>query len=370
MRIALMLRTLDEKGGIGIYTRYLLDELLALDRKNEYVLLYRNPSHLGKFSHYPNVRERVVAGNNKAYWDQIAIPWACWQEKVHLVFHPKFTAPLLAPCRVIMSVHGADWLIPEQAQFYGKWNVLYNKIFLPLYFRKCSKVVSSANLTREDFNRALRLPPDKVRTIYYGAGKPFRRIDDKDFLDRVKRRYGLPDQFILTLSGYDRGKRKNIDGIIRAYQLFHGRTPHKLVIGGKDCDKFKADYNVPEEGYGKDILFPGWIEQEDLAAFYNLADLYLYPSKLEAFATPLTEAMACGTPFVTSNVNGLKEIGGDAGLFVDPEQPQEIADAMARVLTQPDLKRSLQDAARARSKDFNWKKCAQETLETIEQFAP
>src|SRR5262245_48070339 len=126
MRIGMMLRTLDEKGGIATYTRYLLEELLALDRQNEYVLFYRNPAHLGRFSRYPNVSERVVRGEHKGYWDQIAIPWMCWREKIDLVFHPKFTAPLLAPCKAIMVVHGADWLMPDQALFYPKWNVRYN----------------------------------------------------------------------------------------------------------------------------------------------------------------------------------------------------------------------------------------------------
>jgi glycosyltransferase involved in cell wall biosynthesis len=370
MRIGMMLRTLDEKGGIATYTRYLLEELLALDRKNEYVLFYWNSAHVGRFSRYPNVRERVVRGSHKPYWDQVAIPWACRRERVDLVFHPKFTAPLLAPCKAIMVVHGADWLMPDQARFYPKWNVHYNRVFLPLYFRKCSVVISVSQLTTDNFNQSLNLHARKVRTVYFGPAKHFRRVEDPTVLQRVKQQYGLPDRFVLTLSGYDRGKRKNIDGIIRAYELFHGKTPHKLVIGGKDCFKFKADYGVPDDGYGKDILFPGWIEQEDLPAFYTLADLYLYPSNLEAFPIPLTEAMACGTPIITSNVNGLVEIAGDAALFVDPEKPEEIADAMVKALQDQNLLQSLGRKGLMRSQTFSWPKCARETLEIIEEFGP
>lgn len=112
MRIALMLRAFDEKGGVGVYTRNLVEELLRIDRRNEYVLFYRSRSNLGRFASYPNVRERWLRGGNKAFWDQISVPLACRREHIDLVFHPKFTAPLLAPCKAIMVVHGADWFIP------------------------------------------------------------------------------------------------------------------------------------------------------------------------------------------------------------------------------------------------------------------
>src|SRR5919109_5430077 len=125
MRIGMMLRTLDEKGGIGVYTRYLTEELLSIDRQNHYILLYRNPANVSRFAHYENVTERVVKAPNKALWDQISVPYACWQEGIDVVFHPKFTVPFLAPCKTVMVLHGADWLIPEYARFYGRLDVAY-----------------------------------------------------------------------------------------------------------------------------------------------------------------------------------------------------------------------------------------------------
>jgi hypothetical protein len=95
MRIGMMLRSLDEQGGIGVYTRYLTEELLNIDRNNQYVLLYRNAAHIGRFARHNNVVERIVKAPNKALWDQIAIPYACWREKLDVIFHPKFTVPLL-----------------------------------------------------------------------------------------------------------------------------------------------------------------------------------------------------------------------------------------------------------------------------------
>ena len=142
MRIGIMLRSIDEKGGVGVYTRNIVKELLQIDQKNEYMLFYAHPSYLGSFSRHSHVTERWVKGSNNAYWDQIAIPYACRKEKIDVLFHPKFTVPLFAPCKAVMVVHGADWLIPEQAQFYAWWDVKYMQLMLPLYLKKSAVVIS------------------------------------------------------------------------------------------------------------------------------------------------------------------------------------------------------------------------------------
>lgn len=368
MRIGMMLRSLDEKGGIGVYTHNLIRELLCIDRSNQYILLYRNGSNLGRFAHYQNVTERVVKAPNKAFWDQVAIPYACWKERVDVVFHPKFTVPLFAPCKAVMVLHGADWLIPEYARFYNRLDVAYIRAMMPLYCKRASAILSVSQLTTDHFNRILKLPPGKVRTVYFGPGKQFKRVEDTATLQRVKLQYNLPDRFILTLSKYGDGGRKNIGGVLQAYERVHPRVPHKLVVGGKDGHKFREDYKIPVDGYGKDILFTGWIDQQDLPAFYTIADLYLYPSNLEAFPIPITEAMACGTPIVTSRANGLEEIAGPAALLVDPNNPDEIADAVYRVVTDPQLQADLAATGLARSRQFSWERCAKETLEILQSL--
>lgn len=372
MRIGIMLRSLDEKGGIGVYTENILRELIERDRKNEYVLFYRTAANLGRYDKYPNVRERLVRAPNKALWDQVAVPLACWREKVDVVFHPKFTVPLLAPCKAAMVVHGADWFIPEQAQFYKPLDVRYIRIVMPWYFRKASVVLSVSQLTTDNFNRVLKLPPGKVVTVYFGPAKHFRRVEDSATLSKVRSRYDLPDGFILTLSKTGGGdSRKNFGNLLEGYKRYHASTPfpHKLVVGGKGCERFRIDYEIPFEGYGKDVIFTGWIDQQDLPAVYSLADLYLYPSNLEAFPIPITEAMACGTPIVTSNVNGLEEIAGAAALRVDPQDPDEIAAAVGRVLSAPELRQTLSREGLERSKRFTWEKCGRKTLDILESLA-
>ncbi len=369
MRIGIMLRSFDEIGGVGVYTRNIVKELLQLDSKNEYILFYANPINIGFFSHHSNVKERWVKGSNKAYWDQIAIPRACREDQIEVLFHPKFTAPLLAPCPVVMTVHGADWLIPEQAQFYPWWDVKYMQMMLPLYFRKSSAVISVSQATTDNFNRILKLPASKIQTIYFAPARYFKRITDPAVLQQVRARYQLPNKFILTLTKRKGAGRKNLEQVFKAYACYHERTetPHKLVIGGKDCHLFRDEYAIPKDGYGKDILFPGWIDQMDLPAVFSLADLYLYPSNLEAFPIPLTEAMACGTPILTSNVNGLKEIAGDAALLIDPSDTELIANGMARILSNSELRESLSRKGLERSSLFSWDLCAKSTLALLER---
>jgi glycosyltransferase involved in cell wall biosynthesis len=364
MRIGIMLRSIDEMGGVGVYTRNIVTELLRLDKSNKYVLFYANASNVGLFAHHENAREVWVKARNKAAWDQIAIPRACRMEKIDVIFHPKFTIPLFAPCKAVMVVHGADWLIPEQAKFYPWWDVKYMRMMLPLYVKKSSAVISVSQETTDNFNRILKLSTHKIQTIYFAPARHFKRITDAETLQRVQQRYSLPGQFLLTLTKRRGDGRKNLGQVFKAYAHYHAQTtnPHKLVVGGKDCHLFRDEYSIPTDGYGKDILFPDWIDQADMPAVFTLASLYLYPSNLEAFPIPVTEAMACGTPILTSNVNGLKEIAGKAALLVDPADTESISVGIAQILSDRDLWDSLSHKGLERSSLFTWDRCAQNTL--------
>ncbi len=365
MRIGIMLRSIDEQGGIGVYAHNVTRELLNADQDNEYFLFYRNPANLGRFAPHRHVTERVVRAPNKAVWDQVSVPLACHQAKLDVLFHPKFTVPLWASCKTVMVIHGAGWFMPGFQGYWSQRDVRYARAAMPLYCRRASAVISVSQLTTDTFNRALRLPPGKITTVYFAPARSFRRISDAQALGKVRAKYGLPDRFILTLSGSDRGARKNFAGILEAYRLLHGRVPHALVVGGKACHTFREVYAIPDTGYGACIQFPGWIEQADLPAVYSLADVFLYPSNLEAFPIPITEALACGTPIITSEANGLREIVGDAAVHVDPGNPAAISVALYRVLSEPPLREALSVQSVRRATAFNWDVCARETLRIL-----
>jgi glycosyltransferase involved in cell wall biosynthesis len=369
LRIAIMLRTLDERGGIAVYSENLVRALLDSGRVHRYLLLYRSGGHVGRFGTRHNVEEHVITGRSKAIWDQVSVPRASRRLGANVVLHPKFTVPLLSSIPSVMVLHGADWFLPDAARFYGRLDRLYMSVFMPLYLRRAAGIISVSQLTTDDFERIFRLPPGRVQTVYFGPARHFRPITDRGELGRVRERYRLPERFIFTLSKPDGGERKNIRGILDAFARLHGRVPHKLVVGGKGCEQFREDYGIPEGGWGRDVVFPGWLDQADLPAIYSASELFLYPSNQEAFPIPVTEAMTCGTPMVTSRVNGLEELAGDAALLVDPGDSGEIADAALRVLCDPAVSARLRTAGLARSRIFSWDACARHTLDILEQAA-
>ena len=374
MRIGIMARSYDEKGGIGVYTRNIIRELLAIDSQNEYFIYYKNLALCGSFSDCPNVTERYVRGKFKLYWDQIAIPRATRRDGVVLIFHPKFTTPLFTRAKRIMVVHGADTMLPEFAKEYRRFDVWNHRLLRPLYFRACAKVISTSHFSTEGFVRSLPRYRDRLVTIYYGPHPGFKPQPDQAKLESIRRRYDLPESFILSVIRYDPGTpntRKNAGNMLKAFALLKKNygLPHKFVIVGKECHRYATEHRIDQLGIADDVIFPGLVNQRDLPGFYNLAALLLHPSIIAAFPVPVAEAMACGTPIVTSHGTGLEEIAGDAALKVNPLHPEEIAKAAHRLITDPRLVRDLIQRGFARSKLFRWEKCARQILNVFDQVA-
>ena len=371
MRIGIMLRCIDETGGIGVYARNIARKLLEIDKKNEYVLLYRTDKYFGRFADYPNARELLVRAPTKLIWDQVAIPYRAAREEVDLLFHPKFTVPFMTAARTVMVVHGADWFIPGYDQVYHRRDALYIKLVMPRYFARADYVLSVSDYSTEGFIARFPEHRNKIKTVYFGPSEAFRRIEDRDLLDSVKVKYGLPDRFILTVVRYDTkrtNRRKNVGRMLDAYRLCRERAkdPHRFVVVGKDCHRYATDHDLAGMGIEKDVMFPGLIDQEELPAFYNLAGLFLYTTIIEAFPIPITEALACGCPIVTSRDTGSREISGDAALHVDPTDPQAISEAVARGLEEQELRQTLIERGLERARRFSWEKCAHETLACLD----
>ena len=157
--------------------------------------------------------------------------------------------------------------------------------------------------------------------------------------------------------------------MLEAYEIAkRSGIPHKFVVCGRDVEKYAQDYRLEQIGLENEVIFKGWVEQEDLPGIYNNADLYLYPTRIEAFPIPISEAMACGCPIVTSRDAAFAEVAGDAAIFVDPENPADIADGILRVARDDQLKHKLRVKGVERSKNFSWEKCARETLGVIERL--
>ena len=367
MRIGIMLRAYEEKGGVGVYTRNITRHLIEHAPQHDFFLYFCNQKSLDAYAAYPNAHARFIQPHGKFIWDQVSIPHMCRRDALDVLFHPKFTVPLLCASKSVMMLHGAGWFIPEVRHFWSRSTRIYSRLMMPIYCRLAGAVLAVSEITREVFIERLGVAPEKITALYFAPGKQFNKPPEKAHIETVKSRYALPEQFILTLSGGDRAERKNFGTILKAFQKIHKRFPCALVVAGRGCDELRTRYRIPNEGWGRNVYFPGWVDQADLPVFYHQAEMFLYPSNMEAHPIPITEALAMGTPIVTSNAYGLKELAGEAALLVDPKDPDVIAAAALRLLNEPALRGELKTRAAERSKLFDWDDCTARTLDILER---
>jgi glycosyltransferase involved in cell wall biosynthesis len=364
MKIGICLRAWGERGGIGIYTKNLVKTLINIDRRNKYVLFYKDQAYVGQFKEYTHVTEVFVPIKNTFLWDHLAIPYYAGKFGIDVLFHTKFTVPLFTMRKTVMTIHGPAWF--THPQLFKPMHVLYARIFMPLYCRKAAAVLSNSELTKRDYVKYLGVKADNIRTVHLAQDDCFRPINDRSELAGIKKKYDLPDEFMLSVIKHD--PRKNFINLIQAFRIAHERIKCTLVVVGIGCKKYRDEYPLKEWGLDNDVVFLDWVEQKELPVFYNLAKFLFFPSVYEAFGIPVCEAMACGCPVVVANTGALPEISGDAGILVDPNDPEKMADALCELWNNNERREHYAKKALLRSKDFSREKCARETLTVFESM--
>lgn len=365
MRIGIMLRHLPtETGGIGRYTHKLLQYLLATDRSNEYFILHRDDSALGAYQQFPNVQELCKPSPSKLLWDQIVIPSWAKQLSLDLVFNPKMSAPLRAPCSTVIMMHGADWF--EVPQSYSLPNRIYHEFAATLYSKSAAAVIVASHDAADKLEQHIPAAKGKTVAVHHGVDKEFYRITDAERLNAVRAKYQLPERFILYV-----GKiypMKNVSGIVAAYAELRDQIPHKLVLAGGAGPRAERELaTIKQRNLEDDVILTGRVPDEDLPPLLSLAEAFVFPSLYEGFGIPLLEAMACGCPVVTSTAGSCPEVVGDAAVVVDPRDIGAIAAAVHDLLNNPNRAQTLVGRGLERVKSFTWEKCAQETLAVFEQ---
>ena len=358
MKIGVMLRHLGEPGGIGVYTSNVLRALLSIDHQNEYVLLYDSPQHLGQFADYLNAVERVLPVRNKLWWDQVSVPHFAKREGVDIIFNPKLSIPLLTDRKTVLVMHGAEqFALPWAFKWYDR---AYFTLANRLYCRKASAIISMTEIGKTDIAKYMGATPYKIHVVPEAYNEQCHILRADETLD-VKERYSLPEKFILFLGGLN--PIKNLGNVLRAYHMIHQTIPHKLVVVGFRRWKFAQDLKLVRQlGLEDKVLFAGFVADEEIPVFYNLADAFVFPSLYEGFGIPVLEAMACGCPVIASRTGCSPEVVGDAALLVDPYNAAEIGRAIALVLGNHYVRQELIQKGLQRVKDFSWEKCARETL--------
>lgn len=358
MKIGFMVRNLDEKGGINVYTVNLIENILEQNQDDDFVFIYNDEKHLGRYAAYKNVKEFVISAKNKIIWDQIKVPRILRQEGVDVVFNPKLSIPFFTKTKKVLMIHGAEQFAVRSA--FPWHDRIYVQIFMPLYGIFADKILTTTQSGVDDLSRYLHLRKDKFTFVYEGVHKRFKALD-KDGLEEIRRKYDLPERFFLFSSGLT--PLKNFGRVAQAFDKLADKHDYGLVVTGFKKFKFAKDLEVIDHVKNKDrIKFCGFVPDEEMPAFYNLADLYIFPSLYEGFGLPVLEAFACGCPVVTSTMGCTKEVTGDAALLADPYSVSDIAEKMDRVLTDTPLREDLIRKGFERVKNFSWEKCASQTM--------
>ena len=356
-----------QRTGTEHYSWELLRALGRLDRRRQYLLYCnRRPAALPPLP--PNYRLRPLAFPR--LWTHVRLSGEMLRHPPDVLFVPAHVLPLWSPPRTVVTIHDLGYLHYPEAHPGGQ------RLYLRLSTRwnawRATHILADSEATRQDIIRHCRVPPARVTVVYLGVGPQFRPINDPNALRASMGRYGIVPPYLLYVGTVQ--PRKNLVRLIEAWAQYLGRrtagrstaTP-TLVIAGKRgwlteaIERRAHELHVPDY-----VRFTGYVADDDLPALISGALGYVLPSLYEGFGLPILEAQACGAPVLVSSVSSLPEVAGDAAIFVDPLDVSSIADGLARLVEDDDLRARLRAAGLARTGKWTWERTARQTLDVLE----
>lgn len=361
MRVAIDTRKLHDFG-IGTYVSNLVRGLARLDHDHEYTLIC-HPSDVDFVRALgPNFRACADRSGNYSLQEQLTIPLDIWRARPDLFHAPHYVLPPLTPGKTVVTIHDCIHLrfpqyLPSRL---AHW---YAQVFLSRAASKAARVITVSEASKRDIIHFLHTPADKIEVVYNGFDERLTSPSADDEA-RVRDRFQLDAPFVLYAGNIK--PHKNVDRLIEAFAQLRSRGMDnvKLLIIGDDISKYSNLRRlVHRHQLHQQVRFLGFVSTDTLAALYQLARVFVFPSLYEGFGLPPLEAMANGTPVITSNVSSLPEVVGDAALLIDPLDAQSIADAMYRVLTDAALRADLVRRGHERVKAFSWERSVARTHE-------
>ena len=353
-----------QKSGIGAYTENLIHALAATGELAEIVLLGNRPPHL---RHMSGSGIRIHEADDfplRAIWMQTILPRILSKLQPSICHFPNYLAPLRSPCPRVVTLHDMSlYRYPE----YFNWKKRYlSRLLLSKVVRRAEGIITVSDFSRREIVQLLGIPERNVDVVYEAPSPAYRPITERAILEEVRRRYHLPDRFILCVATFE--PRKNLGRLLAAFENLsrhNGRLKDTglVLAGGPGWKNRLLKEQIRRVGSNGRLLNLGYFPEEDLPALYSLAHVVAYPSIYEGFGLPIVEGMACGVPVLTSNRASMKEVAGSAAYLVDPEDVDDIRKGLETILLHPDLARELSERGRERASELSWDKAAGETLE-------
>lgn len=380
MKILIDIRPLMDAqySGVSEYVYRLLEAIFAIDQKNEYIL-FCNGLQDAKLPDFKKDNVKIVQTRipNKVF--NYLYLWPLGRplfdklvgESVDIFFMPHLhLAAYSKNIKSILTVHDLSFLV-DRKWFSFRKNIWHWFVNVKKLTKRFDKIVAVSENTKRDLMAICNIAENKIKVIYSGISEKFTKLDIHDpKLNIIKNKYRLHKPFILFLSTIE--PRKNIIGLIKAFEILKENNQYpnlQLVLAGglgwKSEPIIKA---IKSSLVQEDIIMLDYVDSADRPVLYNLALAFAYPSFYEGFGFPPLEAMACGTPVVASANSSLGEIVGDAGILVDPYNPESIALGLKTILDNKDLAEELSLRGLAQARKFNWQKAAQSYLELFEEL--
>jgi glycosyltransferase involved in cell wall biosynthesis len=368
MRIAFDIRKLNDFG-IGTYIRNLVLNLAQLDRENDYFLISREPDR-AEFSALPGNFSFVVDPSQEStYWNDIVLPYFLRKRSIGLLHTPHYRAPRFLSCKSVITIHDCvHILFPNYASSKTVYN--HDKRATKRAIKKSSHILTVSEATRRDLIRLFAVPEEKISVVYNAIDERAVLSGNLEEQKRVLERYQIQDPFLLYAGNIK--PHKNIARTIEAFSVLKTELKEnplwknlKLVIIGDELSKHQfLRRTVIRSGVQHDVRFFGFVPYETLKVFYKSAQIFVFPSLYEGFGLAPLEAMANGTPVLTSNVSSLPEVLGDAALLVNPENVFEISKGLKHLLFDANLRSELVAKGLEQSQKYSWKKSAELVWQT------
>ena len=364
MKICIDCRVLNSKrtGGTGTYTRNLVNCLSDIDDANSYSLLVNRRLEIKKCS-YMVTRVNYETHGVSEVWENTGLPFMLKKNKIALFHSPSVMLPAVRmKCRKIITVH--DMVAFKFRQYFGKKYGFYVRTMTSMAVKSADRIIAVSQSTKNDIAEILSVKPEKIKVIHEGVNRAF-RVLNKNSAEKTMKKNKIKKPFMLNVGTIE--PRKNIPRLIEAYGIFRREQggDWMLVIAGNKGWLYESAFRACEASfYREDIKIIENLSDDEITGLYNACEFFVYPSLYEGFGLPVIEAMACGAPVITSSSSSLAEIAGGAAVLINPEDPQELADAMLRVAGNRSLREGLACASVEKAKKYDWRNTALKTIET------
>ncbi len=354
------------KHGMDIVALELIRALQAIDTKNEYFVFVKADEDNTCLSETPNFHIIVVPGGNYVFWEQIMLPFYAKKYEVEVLHCTSNTAPMFLSMPLVLTLH--DVIFMEKttgkntSSNYKKFGNLYRKWLVPKIVGKCQQIVTISEVEQANISKVLGLSKDAIAVVHNGVSGRFGIKPSTETLEEVRTQLNLKDDFFLFLGNVE--PRKNVSNTVKAFVLFaETNAKVKLVITGLKSS-FVEDIltEIGKTDLLNRFVLAGFVAENVLLSLYSEAKVFLYPSLREGFGLPILEAMAFGTPVVTSNISAMPEVAGDAAFLVNPYSVEEIATAMQTAYENETLRQEKIRLGYLRPSMFTWQKTAQKML--------